>query len=108
MKQLALGQEWVSRRLKAVRFGVINLPGRVVRHARTLVINLSGGHPSYTVLVAARRSILALPTARRGADPALVGPKATKTGPGRAPKDGLWPEPAGNGRPYSPCSFQLP
>ena len=60
MKQLALGQEWVSRRLKAVRFGVINLPGRVVRHARTLVINLSGGHPSYTVLVAARRSILAL------------------------------------------------
>ena len=60
MKQLALGQEWVSRRLKAVRFGVINLPGRVVRHARTLIINLSGGHPSYTVLVAARRSILAL------------------------------------------------
>ena len=60
MKQLALGQEWVSRRLKAVRFGVINLPGRVVRHARTLLINLGQGHPSYPVLVAARRSILAL------------------------------------------------
>ena len=60
MKQLALGQEWVSRRLKAVRFGVINLPGRVVRHARTLVINLSGGHPSYPVLAAARQNILAL------------------------------------------------
>ena len=60
MKQLALGQEWVSRRLKAVRFGVINLPGRVVRHAKTLVINLSGGHPSYPVLVAARQNILAL------------------------------------------------
>ena len=28
MKQLALGQEWVSRRLKAVRFGVINLTSR--------------------------------------------------------------------------------
>ena len=60
MKQLALGQEWVSRRLKAVRFGVINLPGRVVRHARKLVINLSRGHPSYALLGQARRRILAL------------------------------------------------
>ena len=60
MKQLALGKEWVSRRLKAVRFWVINLPGRVVRHARTLSVNLGQGHPSYPVLVAARRSILAL------------------------------------------------
>ena len=50
MKQLALGQEWVSRRLKAVRFRIISLPGRVTRHARNLVINLSQGHPSYTVL----------------------------------------------------------
>ncbi len=60
MKQLALGKEWVSRRLKAVRFGVINLPGRVARHARTLFINLSRGHPSYGLLCQARRSILAL------------------------------------------------
>ena len=60
MKRLALGGEWVSKRMKAVRFGVISLSGRVVRHARTLVINLSRGHPSYPVLVAARRSIFAL------------------------------------------------
>ena len=60
MKQLALGQEWVSRRLKAVRFRIISLPGRVTRHARNLVINLSQGHPSYTVLAAARRRIRAL------------------------------------------------
>ena len=60
MKQLALGQEWVSRRLKAVCFRIISLPGRVTRHARNLVINLSQGHPSYTVLAAARRRILAL------------------------------------------------
>ena len=60
MKQLALGKEWVSKRLKAVRFGVINLPGRVVRHARKLVINLSRGHPSYALLGQARRRILAL------------------------------------------------
>ena len=60
MKQLALGQEWVSRRLKAVRFGVICLPGRVVRHARRLIISLSRGHPSYGLLCQARRRILAL------------------------------------------------
>ncbi len=59
MKQLALGQEWVSRRLKAVRFGVINFPGRVVRHARRLIISLSWGHPSYGLLCQARRRILA-------------------------------------------------
>ena len=53
MKQLALGQEWVSRGLKAVRFRIISLPGRVTRHGRNLVINLSQGHPSYTVLAAA-------------------------------------------------------
>ena len=38
LKQLALGGEWVSKRLKAVRFGIITLAGRVVRHARTLII----------------------------------------------------------------------
>ena len=43
-KQLALGREWVSRRLKAVRFGLITLAGRVVRHARTLIIRLAHGH----------------------------------------------------------------
>ena len=60
MKQLALGKEWVSKRLKAVRFGIIDIPGRVARHARRLIINLGQGHPSYPVLVAARQSILAM------------------------------------------------
>ena len=60
MKRLALGGEWMSKRMKAVRFGIISLPGRVIRHARTLIINLSRGHPSYPALAAARRSILAL------------------------------------------------
>ena len=34
MKRLVLGEQWVSRRLKAVRFALIALPGRVVSHAR--------------------------------------------------------------------------
>ena len=60
MKRLALGMEWVSKRLKAVRFAFISLPGRVVRRARTLVTRLTRGHPSYSLLLAARQRILAL------------------------------------------------
>lgn len=60
MKRLVLGGEWVSRRLKGIRFWLINIPGRVYEHARGLVIRLAGGHPSYDLLVAARRRILSL------------------------------------------------
>ena len=63
MKRLVLGGEWVSRRLKAVRFGIINLAGRVVRHARRLIIRLARGHPSYDLLVGARQRIDALANA---------------------------------------------
>ena len=60
MKRLVLGKEWVSKRLKAVRFAFISLPGRVVRRARTLMIRLTRGHPSYGVLLRARQRIMAL------------------------------------------------
>jgi len=60
MKRLVLGGEWVSRRLKGIRFGLINIPGRVYEHARSLVIRLVGGHPSNGLLLAARRRMLAL------------------------------------------------
>ena len=60
MKRLVLGNEWVSKRLKAVRFAFISLPGRVVRRARTLIIRLTRDHPSYGDLLRARQRILAL------------------------------------------------
>jgi hypothetical protein len=60
MKQLALGKEWVSKRLKAVRFAFISLPGRVVRQARKLIIRLARNHPSYGLLLGARQRIMAL------------------------------------------------
>jgi len=34
LKRLALGGEWATKRLKAIRYAIIHLPGRVVRHAR--------------------------------------------------------------------------
>ncbi len=60
MKRLVLGGQWVGKRLKAVRFALIALPGRVVRHARRLIIRLARGHPSYELLLSARQRILAL------------------------------------------------
>ena len=60
MKRLVLGGQWASKRLKAVRFALIALPGRVVRHARRLIIRLARGHPSYELLLRARQGILAL------------------------------------------------
>ncbi|MFQ5814506.1 MAG: IS1380 family transposase [Anaerolineae bacterium] len=60
MKRLVLGKEWVSKRLKAVRFAFICLPGRVVRRARMLIIRLTRDLPSYGLLLVARQRILAL------------------------------------------------
>ena len=60
MKRLVLGGQWVSKRLKAVRFALIALPGRVMWHARRLIIRLARDHPSYELLLRARQRILAL------------------------------------------------
>ncbi len=66
MKRL-WGEKWIGKRLKAVRFAVIALPGRVVRHARKWIIRLARGHPSYDLLLKTRRRIQAL-----AADPAAA------------------------------------
>jgi hypothetical protein len=60
MKRLALPEGWESKRLKAVRFGLINLAGRVVSCSRQLVIRLSGSHPAYPILLEVRRRLRAL------------------------------------------------
>jgi hypothetical protein len=60
MKRMALGEGWGRKRLKALRFHFINLPGRVLCHAGRLIIRLAGDHPSFDLLVAARQRILAL------------------------------------------------
>jgi hypothetical protein len=45
MKKLALGASWQPKRMKAVRFSLINLPGRVVKRSRRLIIRLTKNHP---------------------------------------------------------------
>jgi hypothetical protein len=60
MKQLALGSSFVPKRMKAIRFSLINLPGRIVDHARQLVIRIVRGHPSFGLLTEARQRIMRL------------------------------------------------
>jgi hypothetical protein len=60
MKRLVLGETWVGKRMKAMRFHLIKLPGRVLDHARTLIVRLTGGHRSNDILFEMRRRILNL------------------------------------------------
>jgi hypothetical protein len=60
MKRLVLPQGWWHKRLKAIRFGFINLAGRVVSRARQLIIRLSEDHPAYELLVEVRRRLRSL------------------------------------------------
>jgi hypothetical protein len=66
MKRLVLGPAWVAKRMKALRFALINLPGRVVNHARRLVIRISAAGDTLAMLLAARRTIQAMARAPAG------------------------------------------
>jgi hypothetical protein len=62
MKGLVLGtidESWITRRMKAIRFLFIALPGRVVDHARELWIRI-GGERAWNLLNRARDKIAAL------------------------------------------------
>jgi hypothetical protein len=63
MKRTVLGGEWTPRRLKAFRFHFICLPGRVIEHARQLIIRLTAGHPTLDWLLRARERLRMQPTA---------------------------------------------
>lgn len=60
MKRLALGGSWVSKRMKAIRFSFINIPGRIVERSRELIIRLVKDNPAVALLIEARSRIMAL------------------------------------------------
>jgi hypothetical protein len=60
MKRLVLEGSWVTKRMKAIRFSLIGLPGRVINHARGLIVRLVKNHPSIEVLVRARQRMMEL------------------------------------------------
>jgi len=60
MKNLALAPSMANKRMKAIRFSIINIPGRIIKRSRSLFLRLSKNHPSYNILVEARRRIAML------------------------------------------------
>jgi hypothetical protein len=60
MKRLVLGGSWITKRMKAIRFGFINIAGRVIDHARRLRVRISGQHPSGSLLIEACQRIARL------------------------------------------------
>jgi hypothetical protein len=60
MKKHVLGGTWVNRRMKSLRFHLINIPARVIEHSRQLILKLSENHPSLPLLVQARQAIASL------------------------------------------------
>jgi hypothetical protein len=66
MNQLVLGGRWFNARLKALRYWLIKLPGRVVTHARMTLVKLGNDHPSLELLWQARDRIVAVANAPPG------------------------------------------
>jgi hypothetical protein len=60
MRRLVLPQGWARKRLKALRFGLINLAGQVRERSRQLQILLSPKQPAIDLLLAARNRIAQL------------------------------------------------
>lgn len=60
MKRQVLGGSWASRRMKAIRFSLITIPGRIVERSRELIIRLAKGHPALELYLEARRRIMGM------------------------------------------------
>jgi len=60
MKSLVLREEWKKKRMKAIRYGIINIPARIINHSRELIIQLRKGHPRFTLLNNARERLMEL------------------------------------------------
>jgi hypothetical protein len=71
MKHLALPESWGSKRLKALRFGLINQAGRIVQHSRQMFIRLSRNNPIYRILLGIRQRLREL---QMPGDKAILGP----------------------------------
>ncbi len=60
MKNLVLKGSWVTKRMKALRFHLISLPGRIIERSRACFIRLATDHPSFALLLTARERIMEL------------------------------------------------
>ena len=57
MKKLALNDKLGKCKMKAIRFSIINIPGRIIRRSRSLFLRLSQNHPAFDLFIEARQKI---------------------------------------------------
>lgn len=57
LKVLVLGEKWVWKRMKAIRFSLINIPARLIGRSRQLSLRLNVGDPAYEWLLWIRAKI---------------------------------------------------
>jgi hypothetical protein len=60
LKSLVLGGQWVRKRMKAMRFYLINIPARVMGRSRQLSLRLNARDPAYGWLLSIRARIAGL------------------------------------------------
>lgn len=60
MKSLAMEQSWTKKRMKAIRFNLINLPARIVERSNQMWIRVSEEHPSLELLLSIRSKVASL------------------------------------------------
>lgn len=66
MKALVLGKGWICKRMKAIRFSLINLPARVMERSRQLFVRIAKNDPCFEWLVRIRAKIASLAPAPSG------------------------------------------
>jgi hypothetical protein len=57
MKRLVLGGSWANKRMKAIRFSIIRVAGRIALKGRQVYLRLREGHEALTLLVGMREKI---------------------------------------------------
>ena len=60
LKRLVLGQSWQNQRMKAVRFGLLHLPGRILNRCRQVIVRIGKKCSAYSLLIEARHRIAQL------------------------------------------------
>ena len=60
MKTLVLGKSWITRRMKTIRFHLINIPARILERSRQLFVRLPKNHPCFDWLLDIRTKIAML------------------------------------------------
>ncbi len=63
MKRHSLPSSWGRMRLKALRFHLLHLAGRLILHGRRVYLKIAQGHPSFPVYVEARKKLLTFSSA---------------------------------------------